>query len=96
MKYRVKLEIFISILVLSILNGLVLSKVIVPIYGVSLLHCTLIAMVFGLLYYLSFLRIYSKYNLLKEINKRLITELKIDELTGLFNRGTLDLDLKRR
>ena len=94
MKYKVKLEIFTNILVLSILNGLILSKVIGPIYGVSLLHCVLIAMVFGSLYYLSFLRVYSKYNLLKEINKHLVTELKIDKLTGLFNRGTLDLDLK--
>jgi len=95
MKYRAKLEIFISILVLSILNGLVLSKVIVPIYGISLLHCVLVATMFGVLYYLSFLRVYSKYNLLKETNKQLKMELKIDKLTGLFNRGTFDADLKK-
>jgi len=94
MRYEAKLEIVISILVLSILNGLALSKVIVPIFGVRLLNCVLTSIVFGVLYYLSFLRVYSKYNLLKETNKQLLTELKIDKLTGLFNRGTFDTDLK--
>ena len=94
MKYRAKLEMFISILVLSILNGLVLSKVNVSIYCIRLLHCVLTAIIFGVLYYLSFLRVYSKYNLLKETNGQLIKELKIDKLTELFNRGTFDLDLK--
>lgn len=94
MKYRVKLEIFISILGLSILNGLFLSMVILRTYGVKLLHCVLVTILFGGLYYLSFLRIYSKYNLLKDTNEELIMEVKIDKLTGLFNRGTFDLDLK--
>jgi len=95
MKFKANVEILISILVLSILDGLFLSKVIVPIYGVVLLHCIITAIMFGVLYYLSFLRVYSKYNLLKVTNKQLITELKIDKLTGLFNRGTFDLNLKK-
>jgi len=52
------------------------------------------SIIFGVLYYLSFLRICSKYDLLKETNKQLLADLKIDKLTGLFNRGTFDLDLK--
>ncbi|MCB2294732.1 GGDEF domain-containing protein [Clostridium algoriphilum] len=94
MKYKAKLEIFISILVLSILNGVVLSKGIVYIYCYRLLYCVLTAIIFGVLYYLSFLRVYSEYNLLKQTNKQLLIELKTDKLTGLFNRGTFDLDLK--
>jgi diguanylate cyclase (GGDEF)-like protein len=94
MKFRANLEIFISILVLSILNGVVFSKVIIPMYDISLLHCVLTAIIFGLLYYLSFLRVYSKYDFLKETNKQLKADLKIDKLTELFNRGTFDSDLK--
>jgi diguanylate cyclase len=94
MKSRVKLEIFISILGLSILNGLFLSLVTLRTYGDKLLYCILLTIFFGGLYYLSFLRVYSKYNLLKDTNEQLITEVKIDKLTGLFNRGTFDLDLK--
>ena len=95
MKYRAELEIIISILVLSILNGLVLSKVIIPLYGVRLLHCVLTSITFGVLYYLSVLRVYSKYNFLRESNEQLKTELEIDKLTGLLNRGTFDTDLKK-
>ncbi len=94
MKFKPNIEIGISILVLSILNGLVLSEVIVPRYGISLLHCVLVNIVFGILYYISFLRVYSKYKLLKDTNKQLIKELKIDKLTELFNRGTFDQDIK--
>lgn len=94
MKYRVKVEIFINILILSILNAVILSKVILHGYDINLMHCIVAAFIFGLLYYVSFLRIYSKYNLLKETNKLLIKELKIDKLTGLFNRRAFNEDIK--
>lgn len=94
MRYRVNVEIIISILILSILNGIILSKVILHGYDVSLVHCIIVAFVFGLLYYVLFLLIYSKYNLLKETNNLLIKELEIDKLTGLFNRRTFTEDIK--
>lgn len=94
MKYRVKVEIFINILILSILNAIILSKVILHGYDINLMHCIVAAFIFGVLYYVSFLRIYSKYNLLKETNELLIKELKIDKLTGLFNRRAFNEDIK--
>lgn len=94
MKNRIKVEIFINILILSILNAVVLSKVILHGYDINLMHCIIATFIFGLLYYISFLRIYSKYNLLKETNKSLIKELEIDKLTELFNRRTFDEDMK--
>ncbi|RII31847.1 GGDEF domain-containing protein [Clostridium chromiireducens] len=94
MKYKVKVEIFINILILSILNAVILSKVILHGYNINLMHCIVAAFIFGLLYYISFLRIYSKYNLIKETNELLIKELKIDKLTGLFNRRAFNEDIK--
>lgn len=94
MRYRVNVEIVISILILSIINGVILRQVISHEYNISLMHCTFLAFIFGLLYYVSFLRIYSKYNLLKETNMLLIKELEIDKLTELFNRRTFNEDIK--
>lgn len=94
MRYKVNAEIVISIVILSIINGLILKKVILHGYDISLMHCIFLALIFGLLYYISFLRIYSKYNLLKETNKLLIKELEIDKLTELFNRRTFNEDIK--
>lgn len=93
MKLRVNLEIFTCIFVLGILNGFILSKIIVPMFGIKLMHCILIAWIFGVLNYLTFLYIYRKYSLLKENNKKLLKQLQIDKLTGLLNRGTFDNDM---
>lgn len=94
MKRRVKVEIFINILVLSILNAVTLNKVILQGYYINLMHCIVATFIFGVMYYISFLRIYSKYNLLKENNNLLTKELEIDKLTELFNRRTFDEDIK--
>ncbi|MCB2294019.1 hypothetical protein LGK95_10860 [Clostridium algoriphilum] len=59
------------------------------------MHCIITSIMFGGVYYLSVLRVYSKYTLFKESNEQLKMELKVDKLTGLFNRGTFDADLKK-
>lgn len=48
---------------------------------------------FGLLNYLVSYKIYIKYSLLKETNNALKQELQLDNLTGLFNRGSFEKDL---
>ena len=99
MNYKVKIEILLcilvlSILVLSILNGVILCKFILFGHDISLLHCIITSFILGLLYHISFLKIYSKYNLLKETNKILTKELKTDKLTKLLNRGTFNNDIQ--
>lgn len=84
-----------SMVALGILFGLVLYWVIMSVSEDFLMHCIIMGAVFGLVnsvLALIFLKIYSDE---KAKNQILDMEIRIDKLTGLYNRRAFDNDIRR-
>jgi len=84
-----------SMVALGILFGLTLYWVIMSVCQNFLAHCIIMGAVFGLvnsIIALIFLKIYSDE---KAKNQMLDMEIRIDQLTGLYNRRAFDNDIRR-
>ncbi len=90
MKIYTEKLLFLSLIIISIMYGLINHFVIIPIFNNQLLHCLILSIAFGVLYYLVVLYFFKKNLTLMKYNKTLERELNIDELTQLYNRKALE------
>lgn len=93
MKLKVQISLLISMLIIGFICGVSFYILMVPLGSNSLVHCIIMGLTFGLVNYFVSYKIYIRYILLKETNNSLKQELKLDKLTGLYNRGAFDNDL---
>lgn len=92
---RLVIVLVLSMVALGILFGLVLYWVIMSVSENFLMHCIIMGAAFGLVnsvIALIFLKIYSN---VKTKNQMLDMEIRIDKLTGLYNRRAFDNDIHR-
>lgn len=73
-----------------IIFGVIDHYWVMPLFGENLMHCIIIAVIFGLLNYCVFVIFNKKFSELEKSNKLLRVKSEVDELTGLFNRGAFD------
>ena len=93
MKITVHTRLLISMVIIGIFCGISFYILMVPLESKSLIHCILMGVIFGFINYLTTYGIYKKYVVLKETNESLKQDLKLDKLTGLFNRRAFDNDI---
>lgn len=82
-------------LIIGLIYGLIYHLIVMPLLDSRLVNCIIQGIVFGFINYFASITIYKKYNVLKKSNKLLKNDLKIDKLTGLFNRRTFDSDIQK-
>lgn len=95
MKYKAQISLFISMTIIGFFCGVLFYILMVPIGNKDIIHSIIMGLIIGLLNYLVSYKIYMKYSKLKETNNSLKQELKLDKLTGLFNRRAFDNDLPK-
>jgi diguanylate cyclase (GGDEF)-like protein len=93
MKSTVYKETFIVIIVLGIIYGIFLRYMILPLTGLTLLHCVISAWIFGFINFYGYYRINKKHLALQASVVKLTQKLIIDDLTGLLNRRALEEDI---
>ena len=95
MKLTANSSLLITMPIIGIAYGAVFHYVLMPMFGNSIIHCVTLGTTFGFINYFIAMGIYKKYNLLKKSNKKLQSDLKVDKLTGAFNRGAFDNDMDK-
>ncbi|WP_425805106.1 GGDEF domain-containing protein [Desulfitobacterium sp. Sab5] len=80
-------------IILGIFYGITYDYI-MPLFTSNLAHCIIQGIVFGFINYFVVIIILKKYSDLKKSNTLLKKNLRIDNLTGLFNRRTFDNDIQ--
>lgn len=93
MGFATKIKLFISMLVVGILYGLSYHMLVMPMIISQVAHCILGGLVFAGANYFIAMIAYRKYIFIKEANKLLNADIKLDKLTGLFNRRSFEDDI---
>ncbi len=93
MKPTVHKETFLVIILLGIIYGMFLRYMILPLTGLTLMHCIISAWLFGFVNCYVYYRINKKHLALQASVVKLNQKLLIDDLTGLLNRRALDEDV---
>ncbi|AUS98823.1 GGDEF domain-containing protein [Clostridium thermosuccinogenes] len=88
-----QISLLISMLAVGLICGMSFYILLVPLGSKNLVHCIIMGLTFGLVNYFVSYKIYVRYIFLKDTNNSLKHELKLDKLTGLYNRGAFDNDL---
>lgn len=85
---------FISMILLGAVFGAVFYYMFMFTGGILILHCILVGIFFGLINSFTALFLVKKYSDVKLDNKKLERQMRIDNLTKLYNRYAFDNDIK--
>lgn len=81
--------------IFATLYGLIMHHYLMSVTGNYMIHSLLMGSLFGLINSFVFFGFFSFYKKEKSINKRLESKIRMDSLTGLFNRYAFDKDIKQ-
>lgn len=85
---------FISMILLGVLCGVVFYYMFMYAGGILILHCILVGILFGLINSFTALFFMKKNSNIESDNKKLEQQMRVDNLTKLYNRYAFDIDIK--
>ena len=90
---KIKVRLLLTMLLLSIIYGLINHLIIIPVFDNQLVHCLILSLGFGFINYFVITAFIQKSNRLESANIKLEAAINIDKLTGLLNRRAFDKDI---
>ena len=85
---------FVFMMGIGILYGLTFHSIVMPFFGGQLFHCTFTGIIYGITNFFLAYFFYKQLNRLKDDNRCLNNNLRVDMLTELLNRGAFDNDIQ--
>ena len=93
MKRQSALTLIIFMVIIGAVSGLILHWFVMSMHISYLIHCILLGCFFGFMNGVIALLFFKYYEKVKTKNKKLLEQLRLDKLTGLFNRNAFDNDM---
>jgi len=92
---KIKITLLMVMIVLSTIYGLINHLIIMPIFKNQLIHCLILSLAFGFVYYYIALKFLEENKNLKQSNSILESTAALDGLTKLLNRKAFEDDIQR-